>query len=1014
MNMYTNTKKSKKFILILVLLILFSFCYPKNVKAKLVDDIVAAPAKIFWILEEGIIKFLNNLFVNTINETNSMLDIKLTPENIIKGKFILFDANIFREITNDKGYYDYVVGGAVAEGKIILRETISGWYYALRNFAIIALLSVLVYVGIRMIMSTVAQDKAKYKVMFKDWLVALCLVVVMHYMMIAILNICSLVTEALGAGENSNMIGTLTEDITGILNNSKGNEDTANGDPYTHNDMTLGDAYAKIVVMGGIIIYTFIFAVKYLKREFTIIFLILLGPVSCVTYPIDKISDGKAQAFNKWFSEFLYQVIIQPFHLLLYIVLIGSATQLADANVIYAIICFAVMIPAEKFVKEMFGFKDKLGSPLTAFAGGALASKAISALTNKGKSSGGSGGNGDGSDNNSTPNQLPPRTVDREALSGGSGDNDSGSDNNGQSDTDRGTIAQQDNPELESGEEPGGGASAAAAYQNSDDPVADAERAALEEQIADGQIDEEELTDEQRNLLGRGNGDEPDSPENPEKPQNPQNSQEATSENEESSLNSQQSRWDKIKAIHNQRASKKQGSTQRGQRWKRRIGKGLKAGAKGVLKGGAIGMLGAAAITGALLTGNGKEALGIAAGIGAYAGKSAISGGKKLIKGATGAVKDYRNGLRSDDNKEKKALKDFKADKNQIDKAVLSYRENHEGQDPGYKELDQEMNDRFDLSRYGLDDDQIDRSVGSYQELKKNGIPEKDALNQTVYAAKLAKDYSKKDFRSEKTMQEAKDTISKKFQEYGAPKNIADANAEKYLRQAAKIKGTEIALPSSVTSTSTNQTIDIPVAQEPLDMPTLLGIENSNLSDSQIERMNNITVRLQEQGYSDAEISDIARSSADSRVSADQVINKFSVKTEFLENKGQQAHAAKILEATGKEVTPQNIKEEMKDRLVLSETFNVRPQDISHIRKEETRKLSTVSQVKAARDFAIKNKGQLGNSAHMEVEKQKLINQLKQGGSSADKAIKDAENIITLASQYEGTTTKPKTKNKRK
>lgn len=988
MSMYTNTKKSKKFILILVLLILFSFCYPKNVKAGLVDDIVAAPAKIFWVLEEGILKFLNNVFTNEENDTDTMLDIKLTPENIIKGRFILFDANIFKEITNDKDYLDYVEGGSVSEGKIILRETISGWYYALRNFAIIALLSVLVYVGIRMIMSTVAQDKAKYKVMFKDWLIALCLLIVMHYIMIGILNVTSMITDALGGGKNSNMVGTLTEDITSILNNDK----------YEYNGMTLGDAYAKIVVMGGIIIYTFIFAVKYLKREFTIIFLILLGPVSCITYPIDKISDGKAQAFNKWFSEFLYEVIIQPFHLLLYIVLIGSATALADANVIYAIICFAVMIPAEKFVKEMFGFKDKLGSPLTAFAGGALASKAISALTSKGKGSGGSGGgNGDGSDNNSTPNQLPPRTVDREALSGGSGDNDSGSDNNGQSDTDRGTIAQQDNPALESGEEPGGGASAAAAYQNSEDPAADAERAALEEQIAD----------EQRNLLGRGNNDEPDSAEN-------------ISENEGDVSESQQSKWDKFKegakekgqkalAIHNQRVSKKHGSTQRGQRWKRRIGKGLKSGAKGILKGGAIGMLGAAAVTGALLTGNGKEALGIAAGIGAYAGKSAISGGKKLIKGATGAVKDYRNGLRSEESKEKKALKDFKADKNQIDKAVMSYREKHDGQDPGYKELDQEMNDRFALSRYGLDDDQIDRAVGSFQELRdEKGVPEKDALNQTVYASKLAKDYSKKDFRSEKTMQEAKDTISKKFQEYGAPKNIADANAEKYLSQAAKIKGTEIALPS------TNQTIDIPITQQPLNMPALLGIENSNLSDSQIERMNNITVRLQEQGYSDAEISDIARSSADSRVSADQVINKFSVKTEFLENKGQQAHAAKILEATGKEVTPQNIKEEMKDRLVLSETFNVRPQDISHIRKEETRKLSTVTQVKAARDFAIKNKGKLGNSAHMEVEKQKLINQLKQGGSSDDKAVKDADNIITLASQYEGTTTKPKTKNKKK
>ena len=67
MNMYTNTKKSKKFILILVLLLLFNFLWPKNIKAGFGEDITAAPAKIFWMIEEGVMIFLNNLFVNPDN-----------------------------------------------------------------------------------------------------------------------------------------------------------------------------------------------------------------------------------------------------------------------------------------------------------------------------------------------------------------------------------------------------------------------------------------------------------------------------------------------------------------------------------------------------------------------------------------------------------------------------------------------------------------------------------------------------------------------------------------------------------------------------------------------------------------------------------------------------------------------------------------------------------------------------------------------------------------------------------
>lgn len=130
--------------------------------------------------------------------------IQVTPENIIKGKFLLLNANIFEDPEANRGKYidgekKYSDGGKeLASQKGILRKTVASWYYAIRNFAIVALLCVLVYVGIRMIMSTIAQDKNKYKMMFKDWLVALCLVFVMHYIMIAVLNLTSSITEAIG------------------------------------------------------------------------------------------------------------------------------------------------------------------------------------------------------------------------------------------------------------------------------------------------------------------------------------------------------------------------------------------------------------------------------------------------------------------------------------------------------------------------------------------------------------------------------------------------------------------------------------------------------------------------------------------------------------------------------------------------------------------------------------------------------------------------------------------------
>ena len=57
------------------------------------------------------------------------------------------------------------------------------WFSAILNIEIVLSMSVLLYIGIRMLLSTVAQDKAKYKQMLIDWVVSLCLLFFMHYIM---------------------------------------------------------------------------------------------------------------------------------------------------------------------------------------------------------------------------------------------------------------------------------------------------------------------------------------------------------------------------------------------------------------------------------------------------------------------------------------------------------------------------------------------------------------------------------------------------------------------------------------------------------------------------------------------------------------------------------------------------------------------------------------------------------------------------------------------------------------
>lgn len=124
-------------------------------------------------------------------------------------------------------------------------------------------------------------------------------------------------------------------------------------------------------------------------------FLTLIAPVVALTYPIDRAGDGKAQAFDLWIKEFSFNALLQPLHLLIYIVLVGSAVDLATNNPLYAIVCLGFIIAAEKLLKQMFGFNKASGGTVGSLAGAAgVTALASKALTNFAKGPGGHHGGG--------------------------------------------------------------------------------------------------------------------------------------------------------------------------------------------------------------------------------------------------------------------------------------------------------------------------------------------------------------------------------------------------------------------------------------------------------------------------------------------------------------------------------------------------------------------------------------------------------------------------------------------
>lgn len=323
---------------------------------------------------------------------------KFSPAEIFANKIPMFSINFIDP--PDTGDNQESIASA-------LQGTISSWYKALRMLAFVGMLSILVYVGIRIILSSTAGDKAKYKNMIMDWVIALCLLFFLHYIM----EFTIIVTDSITSMVSS--VGGGDFEVEIMDGESEADTPDIDDTPYITNLMGLARFRAQnenlaprlmyILIYAMLVGYTLIFTFAYLKRTLMMAFLTVISPIVVLTYPIDKISDGNAQGFNMWLKEYVFNALLQPVHCILYSVLVGSALELAIDNPIYAIAAMMFILPAEKIMRKFFNFqKAQAGtmSGMEGFAGGLIANNLISGVKNR-LTSGNSGGNA-GGDNTSS------------------------------------------------------------------------------------------------------------------------------------------------------------------------------------------------------------------------------------------------------------------------------------------------------------------------------------------------------------------------------------------------------------------------------------------------------------------------------------------------------------------------------------------------------------------------------------------------------------------------------------
>ncbi len=280
----------------------------------------------------------------------------LSPDDIFSNRVQVTNANIFSEKFDEDNKVTLSDVNLFSHLMKQLKQAVAQLYYIIRNLAIVILLSLLIYTGIRIVLaSTNAGEKAKWKMMLYDWIKALALVMFVHIIMIGVFYISEIVTDGLQS--------------TLMSNNTIVTEIRRNFDSTSVLDVVGNIIY--IIMYGYITYLTIVFLISYFKRMFFIMTMIVIAPLNASLYALGR--NGK-ERFNRWFKEFVWGVMVQPFHMLIYSILvlipmgvmnssgitIGSGVfeihyGTFDAQV-YAIIAISMIRPIEKYMRGIFGF----------------------------------------------------------------------------------------------------------------------------------------------------------------------------------------------------------------------------------------------------------------------------------------------------------------------------------------------------------------------------------------------------------------------------------------------------------------------------------------------------------------------------------------------------------------------------------------------------------------------------------------------------------------------------------
>ena len=252
----------------------------------------------------------------------------------------------------------------------LIRQNLAKWYYIMRMLALIAMLVLLIAIGIKMAITSVAEEKATCKRMLVDWVVGIIVLFGIHYLMLFIIIANENLVEVIHDTANS-LNATRMQNLSLMtLSEASGEADYNNQEleikVYEEIRTRAYDLKLSVGLPGMIMYMTLVyFAVRYtivyLKRYLTIMVLTLMGPGIGLSYALQKVFYGKSQSYSTWLKEYTMNVIIQSIHAILYAVFISEALILALdslAGMLIALVFINYTLKADKLFRRIFNMGE--------------------------------------------------------------------------------------------------------------------------------------------------------------------------------------------------------------------------------------------------------------------------------------------------------------------------------------------------------------------------------------------------------------------------------------------------------------------------------------------------------------------------------------------------------------------------------------------------------------------------------------------------------------------------------